>query len=78
MNNEERIIAEKALAKFGYSIDIKDYGLALIIMHNHIKRFSKKEELIKSCSNCRYTFGYEDCPGYSCNKNGFKNWKQEL
>ena len=36
MTKEERIRAEKCLARFGDSIQIKDYGLALQIMHNQI------------------------------------------
>ena len=42
MTKEERIAAEKSLARFGDSIQIKDYGLALQIMHNQIV-FAQKE-----------------------------------
>jgi hypothetical protein len=48
MNNEERAIAEKSLARFGDSIEIKDYGLALQIMANIISYHQQQANNMKS------------------------------
>lgn len=47
MNNEEREKAEKILVRFGNSIEVKDYGLALVVAHNVLssKEVSAFDEL---------------------------------
>lgn len=48
MNQEQRIEAEQALQQFGNSIEIKDFGLAVVVMHRQLQRKEKTVNKLKS------------------------------
>ncbi len=52
MDNTERARAEKILIRYGNSIDIRDYGLALAITHNIIKQIEGEHNVVQQFCEC--------------------------